>query len=92
VYKFAVPSQFLFLSVLCSLERVFSVFSDGEGHEGHSHDLPPHFEDEQLAFMIDPVLRKDDVNNDGLIDYAEFIAAQIRNKMDAKAGVKASSR
>lgn len=65
---------------------------DGEGHEGHSHELPQHFEDDQLSFLIDPVLRKDDVNNDGLIDYAEFIAAQIRNKMDAKTGIKSSSR
>jgi len=68
-------------------------YTEGEGHEGHSHDLPQHFEDEQLAFLVDPVLKNDDVNNDGLIDYAEFIAAQFRNRHKSKgAGVRSSSR
>jgi len=49
--------------------------------------------DDQLAFLVDPVLKNDDVNNDGLIDYAEFIAAQIRNRQESKgAGVRSSSR
>ena len=57
---------------------------NNEEHEGHSHDLPQIFEDSQLEFLVDPVLKSDDVNNDGSIDYAEFIAAQLRNKMQAK--------
>lgn len=56
-------------------------FSDGESHDGHDHEEPPHFEDEQLAFLIDPLLKSDDVNNDGMIDYPEFIAAQLKNKL-----------
>lgn len=32
--------------------------------------------------MIDPVLKSDDVNNDGMIDYAEYIAAQIKLRTD----------
>jgi len=48
--------------------------------------------DEQLAFLVDPVLKSEDVNNDGFIDYAEFIAAQIKkNIKDGKNGVSHSS-
>ena len=50
------------------------------------------FQDGQLEYLVDPVLKKDDVNNDGFIDYAEFIAAQLRNKMDAREGVGSSSK
>jgi len=56
-------------------------FSDGDGHENHDHeDPPPHYEDNQLAAFIDPVLQADDINNDGMIDFAEFIAAQLKSK------------
>lgn len=65
---------------------------DGEGHEGHDHEPPQIFEDEQLAFLVDPVLKTEDVNNDGFIDYAEFIAAQIKTKIKAKSeGIQRSS-
>jgi len=33
-----------------------------------------------LAKLIDPVLRDGDINNDGMIDYSEFISASIRNQ------------
>jgi len=66
--------------------------SDGESHEGHDHEPPQIFEDEQLAFLVDPVLKTEDVNNDGFIDYAEFIAAQIKTKIKAKnEGIRHSS-
>ena len=48
-------------------------------------------QDAQLEFLVDPVLKNDDINNDGLIDYAEFIASQIKNKVEAKNGLGAQS-
>jgi len=33
-----------------------------------------------LAKLIDPVLIDSDVNDDGMIDYAEFISASIRKE------------
>ena len=45
-------------------------------------------QDAQLEFLVDPVLKNDDINNDGLIDYAEFIAAQIKNKAEARDAVR----
>jgi len=75
---------------LDGLELVKSLihWHEGEDHDGHSHELPPIFEDKQLSFLVDPVLRNDDINNDGLIDYAEFIASQIKNRVEARAGVR----
>lgn len=34
------------------------------------------FRDEELVTLIDPILSLDDINNDGYIDYPEFIQAQ----------------
>ncbi|XP_029041429.2 multiple coagulation factor deficiency protein 2 homolog [Osmia bicornis bicornis] len=34
------------------------------------------FKDEELVTLIDPILSMDDTNNDGYIDYPEFIQAQ----------------
>lgn len=34
------------------------------------------FTDSELEQMIDPILQSDDKNNDGFIDYPEFVAAQ----------------
>ena len=55
------------------------LFSDGDSHDGHDHE-PPIFEDKILAKLIDPVLKDGDINNDGMIDYSEFISASIRNQ------------
>lgn len=60
--------------------------SEGETHENHSHEAPSIFEDEQLAFLVDPVLNTDDINRDGFIDYPEFIAATIK-KSSTKAAL-----
>ena len=57
----------------------FLIFSDGDSHDGHDHE-PPIFEDKILAKLIDPVLKDGDINNDGMIDYSEFISASIRNQ------------
>jgi len=66
--------------------------AEGDSHEGHDHEPPQIFMDEQLAFLVDPVLKSEDVNNDGFIDYAEFIAAQIKKTIkDGKQGVSQSS-
>ena len=59
-------------------------FSDDESHEGHDHTDPPIFNDKQLSTLIDPVLQYDDRNNDGMIDYAEFISAQIASERGEK--------
>ena len=53
-----------------------------------NHNL---LQDAQLEFLVDPVLKNDDINNDGLIDYAEFIASQIRNKAEARDSLRAKS-
>lgn len=63
---------------------------DGEDHEDHDHELPPHYDDSQLAAFIDPVLLTDDINNDGMIDYAEFIAAQIKTRSGLRQPVEIS--
>lgn len=34
------------------------------------------FNDDELVQLIDPILNMDDTNNDGYIDYPEFIQAQ----------------
>jgi len=48
--------------------------------------------DEQLEFLVDPLLKSEDVNNDGFIDYAEFIAAQLKKDIkDGKNGATRSS-
>lgn len=52
--------------------------SSGVEIEGHKENNPPIYSDSQLEFLIDPVLNSDDLDNDGMIDYAEFIAAQIK--------------
>jgi hypothetical protein len=64
--------------------------AEGESHDGHDHEPPPHYEDSQLEFMIDPLLKSDDINNDGMIDYAEFIAAQLKNKAGFRDGIQMS--
>jgi hypothetical protein len=65
--------------------------TEGESHEGHDHDDPQIFKDTQLAFLVDPVLRDEDVNRDGFIDYAEFIAATIKKRVNSHHGVRSSS-
>ena len=60
---------------------VFALFSDeGDDDEHHPKEEPPLFKDFQLAQLIDPVLQNDDRDNDGMIDYSEFIIAQMKTK------------
>ena len=37
---------------------------------------PKLFSDEELMTLIDPILKMDDTNDDGYIDYPEFVRAQ----------------
>ena len=54
-------------------------FAGGENGR-QQQNPPPKFNDNQLAMLIDPVLKHDDVNNDGMIDYPEYISAQLKSK------------
>lgn len=52
-----------------------------QGHEspqpqGGQAPQPKLFGDEELIQLIDPILKMDDTNQDGYIDYAEFVRAQ----------------
>ena len=38
--------------------------------------------DEELSSLIDAILKEDDLNSDGYIDYYEFVQAQRRNRGD----------
>ncbi len=69
---------------------MLSDFSAGESHPGHVHEEPPKFDDKTLALLIDPVLEGDDKNNDGMIDYAEFISAQLRSQRGERNVVEVS--
>ena len=68
---------------------VFDLLDD-ENHDDHDHSEPPIFNDKQLSTLIDPVLRYDDRNDDGMIDYAEFISAQIRSERGEKPAIEVS--
>ncbi|XP_023227159.1 multiple coagulation factor deficiency protein 2 homolog [Centruroides sculpturatus] len=46
------------------------------GNQAPSQGTTKIFADQELTMMIDPILNMDDRNNDGYIDYPEFIAAQ----------------
>lgn len=54
---------------------VFIMFIEqGNSETGEAQDKL--FKDEELVQLIDPILSMDDTNNDGYIDYPEFIQAQ----------------
>lgn len=37
---------------------------------------PPRMSEQEIEDMIDSILKDDDFNNDGFIDYSEFLRAQ----------------
>ncbi|KAK6641350.1 hypothetical protein RUM44_013059 [Polyplax serrata] len=59
-----------------------------QGHKDPHGQVPSGpdklFKDEELTSLIDPILAMDDTNNDGYVDYPEFIRAQ--QKAAAKPG------
>lgn len=51
----------------------------GNAPPGGAPNAPPKiFPDEELIQLIDPILKMDDNNQDGYIDYAEFVRAQSK--------------
>lgn len=51
-------------------------FSIEQGKDKASGVEEKVFRDEELTNLIDPILNVDDANQDGFIDYPEFIRAQ----------------
>lgn len=47
--------------------------TDGAG-EGHGNEVP--LDEEQVVNLVDTVLKQDDFNDDGFVDYYEFVQAQ----------------
>lgn len=65
----------LFLLYLCSeFVNISIVFVEQGSESGAQGDKL--FMDDELVQLIDPILSMDDSNNDGYIDYPEFIRAQ----------------
>jgi hypothetical protein len=50
-----------------------------QGHQDPNNPMPSGekiFKDDELEQLIDPILKMDDGNKDGFIDYPEFVQAQ----------------
>ena len=65
--------------VLVSRDYLFLYLLDSSNHEkDNGHPVPEEkiFKDDELVSMIDPILATDDKNQDGYIDYSEFVIAQ----------------
>jgi len=63
----------------CELVKSLIHWHDSSNHEKDSgHPVPEEkiFKDDELVSMIDPILATDDKNQDGYIDYSEFVIAQ----------------
>ncbi len=68
-------------NMLDGLELVKSLihWHDPQNHDPNTGVPPPDakiFPDAELENMIDPILKADDKNGDGFIDYLEFVKAQ----------------
>lgn len=53
-------------------------------NEDGSQSKPPTLSDDQLAQIVDQVLHDDDINDDGYVDYYEFVRAQKMDRELAK--------
>jgi hypothetical protein len=63
----------------CELVKSLVHWHDAANHDPASGQPAPEakiFKDDELINMIDPILANDDKNNDGYIDYMEFVQAQ----------------
>ena len=67
--------NFMYYSDGLELAAAMTHFHNEDG----SKSKPPTLSDDQLAQIVDQVLRDDDMNDDGYVDYYEFVRAQ---KMD----------
>uniref|UniRef100_A0A914ZCL4 EF-hand domain-containing protein n=1 Tax=Panagrolaimus superbus TaxID=310955 RepID=A0A914ZCL4_9BILA len=57
----------------------------GPQHQNNPHQPPPLPSEIELEQMIDSILREDDYNGDGFIDYGEFLRAQRAREDAARA-------
>jgi len=61
-----------------------TITTEEENEDAHDDDHVPEpsriFTDHELSSLVDPVLATEDTNQDGFIDYPEFIAASNKNK------------
>ena len=72
-------SSLFTVTVLLLYTLLFSFSLDASNHDPNSGQPVPEakiFKDDELSNMIDPILANDDKNNDGYIDYMEFVQAQ----------------
>merc|ERR1719322_286397 len=63
----------------CELVKSLIHWHDHSNHDKESDQPLPEekiFKDDELVGMIDPILATDDKNQDGFIDYPEFVLAQ----------------
>ncbi|XP_040563680.2 lymphotoxin beta receptor inhibitor [Lepeophtheirus salmonis] len=63
----------------CELVKSLIHWHDESNHDHNSGQAIPEakiFKDDELINMIDPILKTDDKNQDGFIDYPEFVLAQ----------------
>ncbi|CAH1791970.1 unnamed protein product [Owenia fusiformis] len=65
---------------LDGLELINAMTHYHKGDEPHVHDDHPRMPDDQLITLVESVLQQDDFNNDGYVDYTEFMMVQQRNK------------
>ena len=57
-----------------SLTKIKSIFISGEKPDDHKEE--ERMKDEELITVIDGIMKEEDLNQDGYIDYSEFVTAQ----------------
>ena len=68
------------------LAAALTHFHEGESDSAaRAHNIA--LDDEELSNLIDQIMAEDDLNDDGYIDYYEFIHAQRKGKSDDKDAV-----
>ena len=53
-------------------------------HDEETGERAEEYTEDELASMVDQILEEDDLNNDGFIDYPEFIESQKREEAAAE--------
>jgi len=74
----------------CELVKSLIHWHDSSNHDkstGHNVPEEKNFKDDELVAMIDPILATDDKNQDGYIDYSEFVIAQQAAQTKSEAAV-----
>eukprot|EP00794_Sanderia_malayensis_P019978 gene19978-21936_t len=52
-------------------------------HDEETGEQAEEYTEDELESMVDQILEEDDINNDGFIDYPEFIESQKREEANA---------